>query len=321
MKKVIFIIPYYGQLPDYFPAWLISAKAQKNIDFLLVTDLLKESPAQNIHILHNSFNETQKLFQSKFDFKISLNKPYKLCDYKPAYGYIFSEYLKGYDFWGYCDIDTVFGDLSKYLEPIMEKADVIGRWGHLSLFRNTNFINQLFMQEDKGLFSYKEVYQSDCNYAFDETSGMKIICEKMGIHFWWRLDHMADMMLSPKRVLKIGSCMKNYTRQAFFYDNGKLMQCYFENEEIKYKELMYLHFQKRHPINAQNIIDSFYIFFDEFVVRKSIKDDKKAIERNYQSFWTLKYDKLKWLFFKEIEVLKLSPEQRKILRKKRKVKL
>ena len=38
--------------------------------------------------------EIREKIQSKFDFKISLEEPYKLCDYKPAYGYIFEEFIR-----------------------------------------------------------------------------------------------------------------------------------------------------------------------------------------------------------------------------------
>ena len=45
-----------------------------------------------------TFNELRKLIQSKFDFEISLEKPYKLCDFRPAYGFLFEEYLKEFRF-------------------------------------------------------------------------------------------------------------------------------------------------------------------------------------------------------------------------------
>lgn len=36
--------------------------------------------------------------QSKFDFKISLERAYKICDFRPAYSYIFQEELEKYQF-------------------------------------------------------------------------------------------------------------------------------------------------------------------------------------------------------------------------------
>ena len=59
-----------------------------------------------------------------FDFAITLHTPYKLCDYKPAYGEIFAPELSGYDFWGYGDMDLVFGDLRAYFtEDKLRKYD------------------------------------------------------------------------------------------------------------------------------------------------------------------------------------------------------
>ena len=51
--------------------------------------------------------------QRIFDFPISLERPYKLCDYKPSYGEVFKDELAGYDFWGNCDIDLVWGNIKK----------------------------------------------------------------------------------------------------------------------------------------------------------------------------------------------------------------
>ena len=320
MKKVVFIIPYYGKLPCYFPAWLKSAQVQKDIDFLFVTDLIREQPSPNIKILFQSFDETQKLFQSKFNFKIALNKAYKFCDFRPAYGYIFSEYIKDYDFWGHFDIDTVLGNLSKYLDPLMEKFDAIGRWGHLSLYRNTDFMNQLFMS-NKGLFSYKEVFSSDYNYAFDETAGMKTICERTSeVSYQWYFEDMADIITAYHNIT-IGKYAKNHEQQCFIFENGKLIQCYIDNRKINYKELMYLHFQKKNPTCSENIAsaDSFYIFGDSFIIRRSSETDAKAIEKNHESSLQKKSEYVLWVLRKSFNELKQPRKQREILRSKRKV--
>ena len=46
------------------------------------------------------------------DFK---QRAYTLCQYKPAYGHIFADYIKEYTHWGYSDIDVVFGDLRRWI--------------------------------------------------------------------------------------------------------------------------------------------------------------------------------------------------------------
>lgn len=73
-----------------------------------------------------SFEKLKELVQSHFDFQISLEAPYKLCDFKPAYGDIFKDYAEKYDFWGHCDFDMIFGNLRKFFnEDKLEKYDKV----------------------------------------------------------------------------------------------------------------------------------------------------------------------------------------------------
>lgn len=325
MKKAIFIIPYYGKLPCFFQAWLISAKAQKNIDFLLISDLIGEEvlyDSDNIKVLNWTYQEAIDYIQSKFDFKINIEKPYKFCDFKPAYGYIFSEYIKDYDFWGHCDIDTVLGDLYQYLEKPMEEYDVIGRWGHLSLYKNTEKINRLFMS-DKGFYDYKTVFSSKYSYCFDETPGMKMIVSKTdGLKVQWKLDRMVDAKSYRDFVGSHG--FKNYPKQIFLFYNGKLYQCYQDGKEVRYYEILYLHFQKKAPEISGDIGNSFYIFYDKFIPRTGQEQDIIMLDRmkRYQSPIYRAGEKFVNYYFKRsVALLKMDKEQRKINNEKRKLKI
>lgn len=324
MNRVIFIIPYYGKLPKYFDAWLISAKAQKKIDFLFITDLLIEQNAdsENIRILSWSFAKLKNYIQGKFDFTIALKTPYKLCDFKPAYGYIFEDYIKNYEFWGHCDIDTVFGDLFKYLEEPINKYDSIGRWGHLSLYRNTPKINRLFTS-DSGMFNYREVYADKHSYCFDETPGIKMMIKKENISHYWDFPEMVDATLYCRALIGIHG-FNNYRKQIFFYENGKVYQCYEDNKKIEYRELMYIHFKKKYPTVPRDLKDSFYIFYDQFIPRISSEQDVGMLNkrRYYQSRIVIKIDKFKRNFKMAYNYLfKMDKEQRKINMLKRNISL
>ncbi|GGK10933.1 hypothetical protein GCM10007962_01280 [Yeosuana aromativorans] len=108
----------------------------------------------------------------KLGFKIAVKNAYKLCDFKPAYGIIFSEYIKFYDFWGITDIDIVFGRMSEFMtEELLGKYDVISvrndyPTGSFMLFKNNILINNLFKKSK----DYKKVFQSDTHYCFDECN-------------------------------------------------------------------------------------------------------------------------------------------------------
>lgn len=95
MKKIRLIIPYFGKLPTFFPYFLLTAKHNQKIDFLIYTDQKVDQfeilNAKNIEFVTLSFDDLREKIQSKFDFKISLKTPYKLCGYRVAYGLIFEE--------------------------------------------------------------------------------------------------------------------------------------------------------------------------------------------------------------------------------------
>ena len=87
MKSVVLILPYFGKLPDIFPLFLKTAEKNPDIQFLIITDS-KElvNSSKNITIVYQTFSEFKKLIESRLGQKISLENPYKLCDYKPIYG-------------------------------------------------------------------------------------------------------------------------------------------------------------------------------------------------------------------------------------------
>ena len=60
MKKVVFIIPYFGMFPSYFKIWLKTVKENSTIDFLLFTDIeIKEPIPRNIRVIHWSFEKLE----------------------------------------------------------------------------------------------------------------------------------------------------------------------------------------------------------------------------------------------------------------------
>ena len=111
MKKIIIIIPYFGKLPEIYVFWRQSALNNPSIDFLFVADSHIEQ-AENIKVLNITFEQLKKYMQKFFDFTITLPSPYKLCDFRPAYGDIFDDYIKEYDFWGILILFMVISDIS-----------------------------------------------------------------------------------------------------------------------------------------------------------------------------------------------------------------
>lgn len=261
-NKICIIGVYFGALPNYFELWLKSCQRNESIDFLVVTDNNPESLPQNVKILNMDLTDVKKLAEDKLCMKISLERPYKLCDFKIAYGIIFEDYLIGYDYWGHCDFDLIFGDLNSFFRKYdLYSYDRFNSLGHLALFRNTPDVNDRYK-----LCDYKRIFSSDKNYASDELNGItKIYLEKKFPIFTKRI--FADIASVYKRFRVIDEYyldepVKNYNYQIFYWDNGKCFCGYLDNGKISSNEYLYIHFKKRpdFPVdfNIENT-NAFYI--------------------------------------------------------------
>ncbi len=125
----------------------------------------------NISFAKISLSGFRELASARLGFQISIEDPYKICDFKPAFGLLFEEHLSGYQYWGYCDLDMVFGDIAGFLNRVMsENPDIISNYsgfmsGPLSIYRNTPEINRLFQDCP----DYRKIFQNTKHYAFDEN--------------------------------------------------------------------------------------------------------------------------------------------------------
>ena len=116
MVKAILITCYYGEFPWYFNIFLESCGQNPTIDFLIFSDSeFFGNVPPNVKIVPSSIEEFNQIATGKLGFKINIKSAYKLCDFKPAYGIIFSDYLEDYHFWGITDIDIVFGRIREFM--------------------------------------------------------------------------------------------------------------------------------------------------------------------------------------------------------------
>ena len=138
MKRIAFILPYFGKFPNYFRLFLSSCLDNSDIDFYIFTDQKELVSKNNIKVIYNSFDEFKERIKRNFDFDVCLETPYELCDFKVAYGDIFQDLLQKYDYWGFCDCDLVWGKIRHFLTDDILKYDKIFMRGHCTLFKNND---------------------------------------------------------------------------------------------------------------------------------------------------------------------------------------
>lgn len=250
MHSLLTISCYFGKLPEHFPMFLKSVEMNPTVDFLLITDCKVDDTPSNFRVYNCSFEEMRERIQELFDFSIVLDRPYKLCDYKPVLGLAFSEYLEGYDFWGYCDLDMIFGDIRAFLsDSVLEQYDKIYKLGHLTYYRNNDENNARYRLDN--WLTYKEAFTTSEIVAFDEIAGMQNIFDKHGFPTYFSRDY-ADITygkvrftLSYFQIPEELVPTNNYDKQVFYWENGKVFRAYLKDGEILREEFIYIHFSKR----------------------------------------------------------------------------
>ena len=283
VKKIVLINCYFGTLPSYFNLFLDSCRKNPSINFLFFTDCTVKDAPSNFKVIKISFETLKKYIQKKFDFKIKLNFPYKLCDYKPAYGYIFDEYIRNFDYWGYCDIDLIFGDLRKFLtEEKLQSYEKIYQLGHLTVYKNSTENNKRFMLPGEPY--YKDSFTTDMITVFDESEGIQKKFSDYGIGTYIKRDY-ADISQKYYKFrlsdsfIDIPKKQNNYKHQAFIYENGKVFRIYVQNSKIKKDEFAYIHMQKRDMPQNGVIGDNYFITNKGFINIDSSDINEEKIKR------------------------------------------
>ena len=316
MNKVVLINCYFGKFPNYFELWLESAKNNTKFDFLIITDNKVEWNYSNVKFINMEFNELRSLIQNKFDFKIILTSPYKLCDYKPLYGMVLSEYIKDYEFWGYVDLDLILGDLSSFItDECLRNVDKINKLGHFEIYKNCNTMNELYKIDNHStIYNYKKVYRTKLCCHFDEHHGVSTIAENEPDIKIKNIDDYFDV---DYRFWSFRDVRNQNLKCIFKYFNKKLFMIYVdENENIKYEEKMYVHLQKRKMYVDEKIsLAKYYIIpnsftnnFDETVSKLK----KITADRDYTE-WD---KKKKAIFFDKIKNNAVQEKIYRIIRKK-----
>lgn len=273
--SIVLICPYFGTInKSIHSLWLKSCASNPNITFLLLIDdeeALNMPMPQNVNGIVMSWEDCVTLIKSKFDFKIALNDPYKLCDFKPAYGYIFSDYLPSSEFWGHMDSsDTILGDLRSIItDEMLDCNDKIHSFGHFTLYRNAPDSNLRFQIPPSCGTTIQELFSRAEVTGFDEMShpwSINTIYKENSFPLIERIPDLVADLFPSKYTFQIIEDNGEKIPRVFEWDHGKLFDVTVHNGKLDKREIGYVHFQKRKMTSeVLNGTDHFYMIPNRFV--------------------------------------------------------
>lgn len=176
MKNVAILIPYFGAWPRWFDLWLETCRRNPDFDFMFLTDI-KEPEIQlpNVHYIPYTLEKVSRQAEKVLGMEVDIAYPFKVCDFRPAFGEIFQDIIRGYEFWGWGDIDVFYGDIGSFItHRILQNYDIISvregfLAGELTLMRNWDLVNRLYQRSP----DHKEVFAKRESFNFSEKGFFK----------------------------------------------------------------------------------------------------------------------------------------------------
>lgn len=137
--RKLMIVPFFGDEVPWMKHWLRNTERMQSLgyDFLLDTD--------------------EADFQARVSERLGIVCPRmhnngNSWDFRPALGVLYADEIDGFDWYGHCDFDVVFGRVERWItDEFLAPLDVFGchddyMSGPFSLYRNTPAVRELFFE-------------------------------------------------------------------------------------------------------------------------------------------------------------------------------
>lgn len=237
------VIPYFGELPVYWPLTLATMGRNPCVTWYLVTDQQVPDPPDNVVVVPSTLDRVRERASTALGYDVALTSPYKLCDLKPSYGLVFEAELRDHDYWGYADVDVLWGDIWRHVGPAVEAGtERILTFGHLSLFRNTPEIRGLVTREVPGILPARTAYTTEQHLHYDEFGGWDALTRAAGLTVFAEPVYF-DMYVASYR-LRANRSRRVRGDSVFAWQDGRCLELDPRTGEVV-SEAAYVHLQKR----------------------------------------------------------------------------
>lgn len=158
--RIKLLTPWVGELPSWLPQFQARMEANSLIDWELL-------PFDRV-------DEVNELVEARTGLPCRKATAHALCDLRPLFGYLFTNQVMEFEWWGWCDLDIVAGALDNWLPQQLNNHDAVSAesWtisGPLSMFKNTPELVMLWKKE----LAIAEIL-ADPDYCNFDESGFNV---------------------------------------------------------------------------------------------------------------------------------------------------
>lgn len=171
-NRIAQIIPYFGKWPEWIDLYFYSCSRNSFVDFIFYTDcIIPEIKADNLKFINISYAEYCKTISQNLNINFQPKNTYKLTDLKPFLGKIHEDILSNYEWWGFGDLDLVYGDLRMILsKKNLKRYNLITTHnyhiaGHCTFMRNNDYYRNLCFK----IKDWRAKLEDNMHYGLDEA--------------------------------------------------------------------------------------------------------------------------------------------------------
>lgn len=232
------------------PFFLESCRRNADIDWLLFSDCgVPENLPANVIVESITFDDYCRHVSERLNINFAPKAAYKLCDIKPALGYVHADRLEGYDFWAFGDLDLIYGNLREYFTAErLANHDLFSTHerrvaGHLCLIRNIAPAREVFMK----ITDWQARFTDQQHHALDEGAFSRIFMWRKNFpkplfnlvgkfNPWRRRSEFTEAFSTPGGVIKWHDGTDDFPQQ-WYWKNGNLT-----NDRDGDRRFPYFHF-------------------------------------------------------------------------------
>ena len=129
---------------------MASCSANPSINWLIHSDCntdIRRPP--NVRLVNISWKHYQERISDTLGLRYSPITPLSICDLRPAFGRIYETEIRNFDYFGWGDIDVIYGDIRNFYDEAVLSTNAISAdpnicSGHLMLLKNEEWLRDAF---------------------------------------------------------------------------------------------------------------------------------------------------------------------------------